>query len=582
MLASLRCRPPGCGRTLREGSIEELDIEKDDGPVQPSRVYPSAKDRPASLACGIGPVCRFSEPSFGEELLNPGDTVPYQASNAASLQPKIDLPPDSTPYVVLEGEESPGHEAEKLVQDLATVKESVGQLNKLVSFLTTIALITTIGLLSLMYRDLSPANQILAKRYTLLATIPIVALLFTWFHIWLAIQMMFLPLEFQGIWQYKSTGMGIGWQGLVPRKCEKMARMSYKCARPFLEGPRDWLSRVDSKKLVSEVRSELRVVIDGAMGHVLKKYYPRTDNRMPSSMRTQLTEQALDKIQETSPLLWKQFTNHLCDDTYGIDNDGMIVKVFTENKELLNQFFLTLGDREFRFIEHCGAAMGFFCELLQLLAFNNLSSTGRAIFLPVTGFLLGIVTNWLAILMVFKPCFPKPIKVCGWHICDIQGLFLKRQPEVCVLYSKMLKDNFLSFNKIISYLQTLPELWERLKIAYTEHSAKVLRQTLGSSATWLAEWMIGPEGYRDLEEDLKVALVEGLYKAHRLHALSSQYISRVTNIEARNRECLQRMPPDEFENLLHPVFQEDEWILILLGGVLGAIVGIAQVYVLSE
>ena len=168
---------------------------------------------------------------------------------------------------------------------------------------------------------------------------------------------------------------------------------------------------------------------------------PRTDNRMPSSMRSRVTEQALDKIQETAPTLWKTITNLLCNDRYGIDNDGMIVKVFTENKELLNQFFLTLGDQEFRFIEHCGAAMGFVCGLLQLLAFNHLSSTGRAVFLPVTGFFLGIVTNWLAILMVFKPCFPKPIKIFGWHICDIQGLFLKRQPEVCVLYSKMLKDN---------------------------------------------------------------------------------------------------------------------------------------------
>ncbi|CAE7312453.1 unnamed protein product [Symbiodinium sp. CCMP2592] len=128
--------------------------------------------------------------------------------------------------------------------------------------------------------------------------------------------------------------------------------------------------------------------------------------------------------------------------------------------------------------------------LLQLIAFNNLSDEGRAIFLPATGFLLGIVTNWLAILLVFKPCFPTPIRICGWHICNIQGLFLKRQPEVCVLYAKMLKENFLSFNKIIGYLQTLPELWEKLKAAYVAHSTAVLRETLGS-ATWFAQWTIG-------------------------------------------------------------------------------------------
>ena len=37
----------------------------------------------------------------------------------------------------------------------------------------------------------------------------------------------------------------------------------------------------------------------------------------------------------------------------------------------------------------------------------------------------------------------------------------------------------------------------------------------------------------------------------------------------------------EFEQLLHPAFQEDEWILILVGGVLGAMVGFGQSYVLG-
>lgn len=40
---------------------------------------------------------------------------------------------------------------------------------------------------------------------------------------------------------------------------------------------------------------------------------------MPVSMRKQLVDQALDKIQETAPQLWRNITNHLCDDTYGID-----------------------------------------------------------------------------------------------------------------------------------------------------------------------------------------------------------------------------------------------------------------------
>merc|ERR1712217_572657 len=122
-------------------------------------------------------------------------------------------------------------------------------------------------------------------------------------------------------------------------------------------------------------------------------------------MGEMITGSALDKIQERAPELWNTYMDILCDEK-GMGNDGMYVKVLTENKELLNTFFQKLGDREFRFIEHCGAAMGFFCGLVQLIAFNNLSGVGRAIFLPVTGFFLGILTNWGAIMMVFKPCFP--------------------------------------------------------------------------------------------------------------------------------------------------------------------------------
>eukprot|EP00439_Symbiodinium_sp_Y106_P061328 s2712_g9.t1 len=584
--ASLRCRPQavGCGRAPRTGSVEELDLEAlepvpDLSYAPPSATAQDVQADPKADPVYCGPVCRI-QPSFGEELLNPGDLVPYAANDDSA--PKVSLEESEVPYAALadEGEEEAMTESQQLVQDLANVKRSVGFLHKLVVLLAVLALVMAALLVFTVYTELSPTEQATARRYVLLASIPIVALLFTWFHIWLAIQMMFLPLNFVGLWQYGATGMGVGWQGLVPRKCDKMARMSYKCARPYLEGPRDWLGRVDSKRLVQEVRGELRTVIDDAVSSAMKKYLPRTDNRMPQSMRSRLTDQALDRIQETSPQLWTTITELLCNEQIGIDNDGLIVKVFTENKPLLNEFFLRLGDQEFRFIEHCGAMMGFLCGLLQLIAFNNLSDEGRAIFLPATGFLLGIVTNWLAILMVFKPCFPTPIRICGWHICNIQGLFLKRQPEVCVLYAKMLKENFLSFNKIIGYLQTLPELWEKLKAAYVAHSTAVLRETLGS-ATWFAQWTIGKEGYRDLEQDLKVGMLEGLYRAHRLHKVSAQYISKVTDIEARNRECLQRMPADEFENLLHPVFQEDEWILILLGGILGAIVGIMQVYCLS-
>ena len=42
------------------------------------------------------------------------------------------------------------------------------------------------------------------------------------------------------------------------------------------------------------------------------------------------------------------------------------------------------------------------------------------------------------------------------------------------------------------------------------------------------------------------------------------------------RERMADLPPEEFQDLLRPCFQEDEWKLILMGGVLGLLAGLAQ------
>ena len=45
-------------------------------------------------------------------------------------------------------------------------------------------------------------------------------------------------------------------------------------------------------------------------------------------------------------------------------------------------------------------------------------------------------------------------------------------------------------------------------------------------------------------------------------------------------QAMQGLSPLEFEGVLHPVFEEDELKLILVGGTLGAAVGVFQLLVL--
>merc|ERR1719221_1810122 len=52
-------------------------------------------------------------------------------------------------------------------------------------------------------------------------TIPLVSVIFTWWHVWLGIKMCFYPVEFKGC-----CFPVCGWQGIVPRRAEVMANRS--------------------------------------------------------------------------------------------------------------------------------------------------------------------------------------------------------------------------------------------------------------------------------------------------------------------------------------------------------------------
>ena len=62
------------------------------------------------------------------------------------------------------------------------------------------------------------------------------------------------------------------------------------------------------------------------------------------------------------------------------------------------------------------------------------------------------------------------------------------------------------------------------------------------------------------------------------HALRTAegYISEAMRLEETLRTRMAHLPPEQFEPLLHSIFQEDEWKLVAVGGVLGAALGAAQ------
>ena len=94
----------------------------------------------------------------------------------------------------------------------------------------------------------------------------------------------------------------------------------------------------------------------------------------------------------------------------------------------------------------------------------------------------------------------------------------------------------------------------------------------------MTNFLIGSEQYEALKADISRRIVQAV-PGGPVYDIE-EYADEALDIENTLRERLRDLPPEQFTGLLRPIFQEDEWKLILVGAVLGCLVGVAQALVL--
>lgn len=250
------------------------------------------------------------------------------------------------------------------------------------------------------------------------------------------------------------------------------------------------------------------------------------------------------------------------------DLDAYFVGAMVRDKELLNQIFIRCGHRELRVIRSLGAWLGGFFGLLQAILYVFYDSFWV---LPVSGLIVGCFTNWLALKVIFAPVDPVPL--CG-GCCVLHGLFLARQKGVAAEYGRTVAGEVLTARNITGAMLTGPRA-AALHAILARHCAAAVDATLAKSAQLhaLVASAAGPgpaaEVAAVVTEAVATALPELLRELCPL-------LDRSLQIERTLRQRLGALSSREFERMLHPVFEEDEWKLVLLGGVLAVGIGILQ------
>ncbi|MGQ0502284.1 MAG: DUF445 domain-containing protein [Panacagrimonas sp.] len=375
-----------------------------------------------------------------------------------------------------------------------------------------------------------------------------------------AIRMMFEPIRFVGIPPY------LGWQGIVPRKAAIMASIACDTMTEHLIRPRDIFMKLDPKRVSQEIQVPLLAAVEDITRDVAAHYQPGLWAMTPAPVRKLI----LARIRAEAPKLVEQIMLDIQGNIDSVfDLKDMVVSNLLRDVALLNRIFLEAGHGEFRFIRNSGIYFGLVIGMVQAVtwALTHQHSWSHWL-MPAFGGFTGWFTDWLALKMVFNP--KHPTRYFG--VFEWQGLFLKRRKEVAAEYGRLIAREILTPDRIISAVLCGP-LSDRL-FALVQKQVQNLMDEQAGRARKIVVFAVGSAQYQGMKkviaENVMTRLPETLKSME-------HYAADAMDIQNTLVTRMQQLTPEQFEGLLRPAFEQDEWILIAVGAALGFLVGEFQV-----
>jgi len=228
--------------------------------------------------------------------------------------------------------------------------------------------------------------------------------------------------------------------------------------------------------------------------------------------------------------------------------------------------FTDVGKKELDFIIRFGGVFGFICGF-PLIAITN--AVPHWWVLPVLGTIVGWVTNWLAIWMIFEPNDPR--RIGRW---TLQGLFLKRQREVADVYATIVADNIVTVRNIGNELLHGPRA-DRTR-AMIQNALRPAVDRATGAVQPLVRMAVGPREYDSIRDSLALEGVD-----YTMTPLQDEEFNREQSRNVRKliADRVREMSSRDFAELLRSGMREDEWLLVLHGAVLGFGAGVIHLLI---
>ena len=371
-----------------------------------------------------------------------------------------------------------------------------------------------------------------------------------------AIKMMFYPIEFIGIRPF------FGWQGIVPRKAEKMATIAVELMTSRLIKPEEIFARLDPVRIAREIEVPLMASSEDIVREVAHAYQPGLWEGMPEFMRQAVIRRVKSEAPKVVEVIMAEVQH---DVSRYFDIRHMVISNLQKDKALLNEIFQRVGKQELKFFCTAGFYFGFIIGLVQMLCWLVFKQPWM---LPAFGGFVGLFSDWLALQMLFRPLEPK--RILGF---TLHGLFLRRQQEVAGDYAALISKQMLTPGLMMEELFTGPQS-DRVIQLVQKHVRRVIDEQTGIVRP-LVIYAVGSEKYINMKAAVAERILSRLPETMKY---MEGYAEDAMDVRNTLVTRMKQLTSVEFEGMLRPAFKEEEWILITVGAVLGFMVGEMQIH----
>jgi uncharacterized membrane protein YheB (UPF0754 family) len=391
---------------------------------------------------------------------------------------------------------------------------------------------------------------------------------------WSGVWMLFYPVSFAG-WRVPGLKRlaplmprriqqipgvmqgGVGWQGIIPSRAAKMGSIAVDKGIAKLGSPADFYRQLEPEAIAEHIcktaSEDIREVVDRTM----EREYPDTWRSMPRRVR----EAVHSRVQQQLPDIVRTVTDEIgAHIDQLLDIKLMVIRRIEENPEMANRIYLEVGRKELRFIINFGF---FFGAILGVPLVFLTQAFPHWWVLPIGGVIIGYVTNWVALWMIFEPVDPHKIGPLKVH-----GLFIRRQPEVSEVYGEIIAEDIVTLRNIGEELLHGPRADRTRQMI--EDSMRPAVDRAAGPARLAVKVALGSSEYDTIRESVATEAVD-----YTMTPLTDPEFNRRQSAAMRDliTDRMRELPHEDFSELLRSAMREDEWLLLLHGAVLGFVAG---------